>query len=720
MTQNGTGLLRPRFFDRQQLRAADLTAAQDYLRERLRRHNRFLHGWGVVGGAEVTAAGSEDYPWLVSIGEGYVVTPGGDEVCLPALPAHDIREGVEACLGTAPPCPDPTDLGEITGDGELRIIRASINPPGKDIRGEYNEEWVDLMLLEDTNLDDYEVEHTINPGTPNAALRLYYRFQENTALTAGTIVRIHSGAVEDNLAPAPGIIHRYVADPGEKGNWRLNNQRDTIRVLDAGGAVVDTQSFLPGSYLPLSTGPVYLVACPGEEETCAQPAVPVACQPPGGAYEFSRVCETYDLQIRCDLPPSHEDTLSCEDLEAIVCGGRHPDFPAAPAAGDNCVVLATIHVLEDNGLSIDDLSDRRLLLSESLWSSYLQCQCETAEPPVVAFIAQPMSGTAPLNVQFTDQSSGNITGRSWNFGDGGTSSQPSPSHIYQAQGFYGASLTVTGPGGTTTVGGLITVVAQAPNAAFIVQPDSGLAPLTVQFTDRSSGDITGWSWNFGDGGGSSQQNPGHIYQQPGIYTVTLTVTGPGGTNTSSGIITVGPLILDIESGVVDGTFRNEHQVMVVGLGLTDATDVEFLDIENILSATIIQRKIDGILVQVRLAPNPTNKSRSPFTVSLPDGTILNSGSLMLRILNIRIISVDGDSFPIDLDEAEFDLIRGFERPIEAVSGIGDVRGRRLRTADMANVLALATLPPERTAEIAEVSVEMATQWQEEARELLRR
>jgi hypothetical protein len=377
MTQNGTGLLRPRYFDRQQLRAADLTAGQDYLRERLRRHNRFLHGFGVVCGAEIIAAGTEENPWLVSIGEGYVVTPGGDEVYLPPLPAYDIREGVEACLGATLPCPDPTDPGDSSEDGELRIIRASINPPGKDLRTEYNEEWVDLMLLEDTNLNGYEVEHTINPGTPDEALERYYLFKNNLILPAGAILRIHSGAAADDPVPSPGVVHWYVADPGEVGNWRLNNQGDTLRVLNPDGEVVDTQSFLPVSYYPVSAETVYLVACPGEEETCPLPAVPVACQPPGGAYEFGRVCETYKLQIRCDLPPSHQGRLSCDDLEAIVCGNQHPPFPGMPVAGDNCAVLATIHILDDEiTVIIDDMTDRRLLLSESLLFNYLQCRCD--------------------------------------------------------------------------------------------------------------------------------------------------------------------------------------------------------------------------------------------------------------------------------------------------------------------------------------------------------
>jgi len=57
----------------------------------------------------------------------------------------------------------------------------------------------------------------------------------------------------------------------------------------------------------------------------------------------------------------------------------------------------------------------------------------------------------------------------------------------------------------------------------------GRAPLQVLFDDRSSAGAVQWSWDFGDGSVSSAKNPAHVYVDPGAYTVTLTVSGPGGT-----------------------------------------------------------------------------------------------------------------------------------------------------------------------------------------------
>jgi PKD repeat protein len=70
-------------------------------------------------------------------------------------------------------------------------------------------------------------------------------------------------------------------------------------------------------------------------------------------------------------------------------------------------------------------------------------------------------------------------------------------------------------------------------AAFSGTPVSGTEPLTVQFTDSSSGSPDSWSWDFGDGSTNSDENPSHQYNLPGLYTVSLTITKSGETNQTS-------------------------------------------------------------------------------------------------------------------------------------------------------------------------------------------
>jgi PKD repeat protein len=150
--------------------------------------------------------------------------------------------------------------------------------------------------------------------------------------------------------------------------------------------------------------------------------------------------------------------------------------------------------------------------------------------PVAEFTAYPTSGGRPLDVQFTNLSTGTITDYFWEFGDGQTSTAQNPVHQYQAVGDYTVRLTVTGPSGSSDRGkqNYIHVTEDPPNAEFAASPTSGIEPLTVDFTNLSSGVVTSYYWEFGDSGTSTLSNPSHQYQNPGDYTVRLTVTGPGG------------------------------------------------------------------------------------------------------------------------------------------------------------------------------------------------
>src|SRR4029453_13729608 len=73
-----------------------------------------------------------------------------------------------------------------------------------------------------------------------------------------------------------------------------------------------------------------------------------------------------------------------------------------------------------------------------------------AAAPVANFTMTPASGSAPLNVTFTNTPTGSVTSWLWDFGDNTTSTAQSPSHTYSAPGSYTVKLTATGPGGTAT------------------------------------------------------------------------------------------------------------------------------------------------------------------------------------------------------------------------------------------------------------------------------
>ncbi|MDD3135964.1 MAG: PKD domain-containing protein, partial [Methanoregula sp.] len=160
--------------------------------------------------------------------------------------------------------------------------------------------------------------------------------------------------------------------------------------------------------------------------------------------------------------------------------------------------------------------------------------------PVANFTASATSGVTPLSVTFTDQTTGAPTSWLWEFGDGTTSTEQNPTHIFTTPGSstttYTVNLTATNPGGSTTTSKIdyITLYSAVPVISFTASPRvSGAVPLNVQFNDTSTLSPTSWYWDFGDGTNSTEKNPSHIYTAVGSYTVNLTATNIHGSNTLS-------------------------------------------------------------------------------------------------------------------------------------------------------------------------------------------
>jgi len=103
---------RPRYFPRQIITAEDLTLEQDYFRNKLRRHNRLLHGWGVVCGALVCPVWKcQDKlvePWKVTVQPGYILGPYGDEILIECARTIDLRKPNEE-KKPADRCGEPVD-----------------------------------------------------------------------------------------------------------------------------------------------------------------------------------------------------------------------------------------------------------------------------------------------------------------------------------------------------------------------------------------------------------------------------------------------------------------------------------------------------------------------------------------------------------------------------------------------------------------------------------
>ncbi len=168
------------------------------------------------------------------------------------------------------------------------------------------------------------------------------------------------------------------------------------------------------------------------------------------------------------------------------------------------------------------------------------CASSTEQPgyitvglaPVADFDALYAYNTVPATVAFRDHSTGTTPlNYAWEFGDGATSTEQNPSHTYIRKGLYTVKLTVTNIyGSSTEAKENYIAIGLAPKADFSGSPTTGNTPLTVEFTDRSTGYPTSWKWNFGDGKESSDPNPVHTFWSSGDYTVTLTASNEYGTS----------------------------------------------------------------------------------------------------------------------------------------------------------------------------------------------
>jgi len=235
---------------------------------------------------------------------------------------------------------------------------------------------------------------------------------------------------------------------------------------------------------------------------------------------------------------------------------------------------------------------------------------------------------------FTDQSTvaapSTIAAWLWNFGDGTTSTVQNPLHSYAACGPYNVKLTVTSSAGCvhdTTIG--ITV---NPMPAPSFTGTNVCQGLTSTFTDMSTigcaGTITGWTWNFGDGGSSTLQNPTHTYATAGVWPVTLTVASNNNCDTSVTIpVTVYPLPVPAftENSPCQGNATNfTDQSTVPGGGAIATWAWRFGDPANgtsnvqnpsytyaaagtynvTLVVTTIHGCVDSITKQITVYPNP--------------------------------------------------------------------------------------------------------------------
>ncbi|MCB0546857.1 MAG: PKD domain-containing protein [Phaeodactylibacter sp.] len=139
-----------------------------------------------------------------------------------------------------------------------------------------------------------------------------------------------------------------------------------------------------------------------------------------------------------------------------------------------------------------------------------------------------------LSLFLTDTSSGNPNQWLWSFGDGNSSAQENPQHVYSGPGTYEICLTASSPCGSTQICNMAVIECAEPVAGFMVQRDG----LTVSLVDTTTNSPTQWVWSFDDGATSNSQNPQHSFAAPGTYVICLLASSVCGSDQACRQVTV--------------------------------------------------------------------------------------------------------------------------------------------------------------------------------------
>ncbi len=183
------------------------------------------------------------------------------------------------------------------------------------------------------------------------------------------------------------------------------------------------------------------------------------------------------------------------------------------------------------------------------------------DPVVASFSFQNSNNN--LSVQFQDTSTGNPTKWRWDFGDGSTSKEQNPAHLYDAEGDYVVTLTASKKGSEDTTSQIVSVT-EDPDDIVEANFEFTVSDREVLFQDTSTGNPTSWRWDFGDGNTSSAQNPRHVYSNEGNYVVTLRAANRRTEDTVSKIVSVAEGLFIIDVSPEQGPFGTE--VTITGQG----------------------------------------------------------------------------------------------------------------------------------------------------------
>lgn len=189
------------------------------------------------------------------------------------------------------------------------------------------------------------------------------------------------------------------------------------------------------------------------------------------------------------------------------------DFPYPHAYATDGIYNATLTLVDTNYCNAPDVRPVTLRVAANVKASFIV----------------PDSSCVPATLEFNNTTAGGET-FTWDFGDGTTSTDTYPTHIYYTAGEYNVTLhAVDNNTCNKTDDTTITIhVFDAPTANFTYSPVTPVENTPVTFTNQSSADAIAFEWEYGDGNISTQTNPVYQYKATGVYDVYLIATNAAG------------------------------------------------------------------------------------------------------------------------------------------------------------------------------------------------
>ncbi|HUI06991.1 MAG TPA: HYR domain-containing protein [Verrucomicrobiae bacterium] len=398
-------------------------------------------------------------------------------------------------------------------------------------------------------------------------------------LTSGCTTNVPAADVDDgSFDPDGTIVSRALVPAGPYG---LGNTRVTLCVVDNSGATGTCNAVITvlDRLAPTMTCPadITVPAAPGScssnvsfnvvaSDNCGVSNV-VVTPPSGSSFAVGSTTvrvtgtDTSGNTTNCSFNVTVVDTqlpgVSCPaDITTNLPPGvttANVAFPPATAS-DNCPGVAVFYNPPSGSAFPVGINPVVCTAVDAAGNSNtcsflvrLLAAPPANEPPVADFKADPTVGPVPLAVSFIDTSTGPVTNRVWNFGDGGSGSLANVIHSYTAPGVYSVSLSVFGPGGsdTATRNSLVTVTNSAPQFTsppaatnimgtvgnvVLVKPNEAIG-FSVGSYD-ADGNPVSCLWNLGDGSTSTDCDPVHVFTNCGPQDVSVTI-GDGFASTST-------------------------------------------------------------------------------------------------------------------------------------------------------------------------------------------